>query len=160
WSTRSAPPDDWPAAESAPRAPRAPPGCACPGSARTAGIHASAFAPTPRTAPPTRAPGGGSGRQHALRSARSGQRLHRDRALDRRGVDEEVQDGTVLVDRVGQLAVALGRFGAGRDDLDADRGEAGADGGIQPEEALEIEIALGADLEAIERDPELLGPEA
>ena len=69
---------------------------------------------------------------------------HGEPALDRGRVHEQVEHRAVRVDRVGELAVALRRLGADRRDVEADAGEPGARLVVQAEEAVQVEVALGA----------------
>ena len=63
---------------------------------------------------------------------------HRDRVL------EQVEDGTVLVDRRGELGVAFRTLRSGHRHLDPDRGEAGPHGVVQAEEAAQVRADLDA----------------
>src|SRR5262249_23221965 len=73
---------------------------------------------------------------------------------------EEVQHGAVRVDGLREFAVALSRLRAGGRDRQADAGEARAHLVVEAEEPVQVEIALGRDLDVLERDPELRRPHA
>ena len=85
---------------------------------------------------------------------------HRQAALDRGRVGEQVEHRAVRVDGVGQLAVARGRLRPERRDVEPDAGEARSHAVVEPEEAVQVEVALGGDLEPVELDAELGRPEA
>src|SRR4051794_6658367 len=126
----------------------------------TAGRMAIILAQPPRTRrhSPRRS------RRHALRlsptisasaAATPPSRGHRQPALDRRRVAEEVEHRAVRIDRVGQLAVALGRLRPDRGDVELDAVEARAGVLVEAEEAVQVEVPLDGDLDAVERDAEL-----
>jgi hypothetical protein len=66
----------------------------------------------------------------------------------------------MLIHRRGELLVALGGLRPGDADLDPDSREPGPDAVVEAEESADVEITVNGDNERVERDAQVLGPEA
>src|SRR5215207_1198300 len=85
---------------------------------------------------------------------------HRHRHPDRHLVREDVEHGGVLVDRAPQLLIALGRLRTADANGDRDIVEPRAHALLETQHPANVEVALDVDLEPVQRDVELLRPEA